>query len=71
MATLAPVQQPITGREPLGDLSEPIQVLAQFYRAFNEGDLARMAENWHNSTEAAMDNPLGGIKRLERNPAGL
>jgi ketosteroid isomerase-like protein len=63
MATAAPIQQPITGREPLGDLTQPIQALAQFYRAFNERDLARMAENWHNSSEASMDNPLGGIKR--------
>jgi ketosteroid isomerase-like protein len=63
MAAAAPIQQPITGREPFGDLTQPIQALAQFYRAFNERDLARMAENWHNSSEASMDNPLGGIKR--------
>jgi ketosteroid isomerase-like protein len=63
MATAAPIQQPITGREPLGDLTQPIQALAQFYRAFNERDLARMAENWHHSSEASMDNPLVGIKR--------
>jgi hypothetical protein len=59
MAAAAPIQQPITGREPPGDPTQPIQALAQFYRAFNERDLPRMAENWHNSSEASMDNPLG------------
>ena len=54
---------PITGREPLGALHEPVQALAQFYRAFNDRDLAMMEENWDSSDTAAMDNPLGGIKR--------
>jgi ketosteroid isomerase-like protein len=35
----------------------------QFYRAFNGGDLGLMAENWQDSPDVAMDNPLGGIKR--------
>jgi ketosteroid isomerase-like protein len=63
MATAPSLQKIITGYEDLGDLTQPIQALAQFYRAFNERDLARMAENWDNSPEVAMDNPLGGIKR--------
>jgi ketosteroid isomerase-like protein len=57
------VETPITGREPLADLSDPVQALAQFYRAFNTRDLALMEENWDNGETVAMDNPLGGIKR--------
>ncbi len=34
-----PIQSPITGNEDLGDLSQPQQALAQFYRAFNTRDL--------------------------------
>lgn len=58
-----PIQQPITGREDLGDLSQPLQALAQFYRAFNDRDLDLMAQNWDDGDDAAMDNPVGGIKR--------
>ncbi len=63
MSSLTPIQEPVTGREDLGDLSQPIQALAQFYRAINAGDLSLMEANWENSDEASMDNPLGGIKR--------
>ncbi len=58
-----PVQEPITGKEAQGDLSSPYQALVQFYRAFNSRDIQLMAENWLQSEEIAMDNPLGGIKR--------
>lgn len=57
------IQVPITGDEPLGDLLRPTQALAQFYRAFNHRDLSLMRDNWLPTDEAAMDNPLGGIKR--------
>ena len=60
---VAPIQEPVTGREDLGDLSRPIQALAQFYKAFNARDLALMESNWDPSEEASMDNPLGGIRR--------
>ena len=36
---MKPIQEPITGNEELGDLSQPPQALAQFYRAFNTRDL--------------------------------
>jgi ketosteroid isomerase-like protein len=62
-AILDPVQQPVTGREDLGDHTQPVQALAQFYRALNSRDIGMMQQNWENSPEAAMDNPLGGIKR--------
>jgi hypothetical protein len=35
MPPAVPFQQPITGTEQLGELPEPIEALAQFYRAFN------------------------------------
>lgn len=60
---LSPIQEPVTGREELGDLSEPRQALAQFYRAINGRDVRLMEENWDSSPEAVIDNPLGGIKR--------
>ena len=55
--------QPITGTEEKGDQRTPYQALVQFYDAFNRGDLAAMADNWLQSAEIAMDNPLGGITR--------
>lgn len=58
-----PIQEPITGKEELGDLSQPQQALAQFYRAFNTRDLAMIDDNFSPSDEVAIDNPLGGIRR--------
>lgn len=60
---MKPIDQPVTGAEELGDLSRPEQALAQFYRAFNARDLSLMGQNWLDSDEISMDNPLGGIKR--------
>ncbi len=58
-----PVQEPITGREDLGEPGSPLQALARFYRAFNARDLTLMATSWEPSDDVAMDNPLGGIAR--------
>ncbi len=58
-----PIAQPVTGREALGDLSEPLQALAQFYKALNARNLTMMEANWDASPAAVMDNPLGGIMR--------
>ncbi|MEW6201881.1 MAG: nuclear transport factor 2 family protein [bacterium] len=55
--------QAITGKENFSDLKEPVQALAQFYCAFNNRDMDMMSQNWHQTEEIAMDNPLGGIKR--------
>jgi len=60
---LHPVQTAITGKEQLVDLTRPEQALAQFYQALNSRDLQAMQQIWDNSEDAAMDNPLGGIKR--------
>ncbi len=61
--TIKPIQEPITGKEDLGDLSQPEQALAQFYKAFNSRDLALIDANFATSDEVAIDNPLGGIRR--------
>ena len=44
-ATTSVIEQPITGNENLGDLKEPVQALAHFYRAFNRRDLAMMGQS--------------------------
>ncbi len=59
----ATVQIPVTGRETLQSSGDPRYALAEFYRAFNERDLALMQQNWDDSPAIVMDNPLGGIKR--------
>lgn len=58
-----PIQKAITGNEDQGDLSSSYQALVQFYCAFNSKNMEMMSENWAQSEEIAMDNPLGGIKR--------
>ncbi len=63
MSSTDPIQIPVTGRETNDDQREAVQALSQFYRALNARDLSLMEKNWANSTDAAMDNPLGGIKR--------
>jgi len=63
MSFSTPIQTPVTGRENSGDQHEASQALAQFYHALNTRNLELMQQNWANSSEAAMDNPLGGIKR--------
>jgi ketosteroid isomerase-like protein len=55
-------EKPIDGTS-LEDPSTPRGALNEFYRAFNTRDLKLMEANWERSDEAAMDNPLGGIKR--------
>ena len=60
---MKPVQAPITGREYRGDQSNYFQALAHFYAAFNNRNIVAMSENWAQSDDIAMDNPLGGIKR--------
>jgi len=62
-ASHTPIQQPVTGKGDLGDLTRPEQALAQFYKALNSRDLVLMEQNWDSSDAAAMDNPLGGISR--------
>lgn len=60
---MIPIQEAITGKEDQRHLKSPYQALVQFYSAFNSGDMLLMSENWAQSDEIAMDNPLGDIKR--------
>jgi len=60
---VAHLPTPITGRETASDPREPLTALAEFYRAFNTGDLALMELNWDSAGDVVMDNPLGGITR--------
>lgn len=62
-ASIACIQEPVTGRDRIADPARPEYALAQFYRALNTRDLALMEQNWESSPETAMDNPLGGIRR--------
>ena len=58
-----PIQEAITGREDRRGLDTPYEALVQFYAAFNSRNMPMMSENWAQSDEVAMDNPLGGITR--------
>lgn len=60
---MIPVQNPITGEENKTNIKSTICALIDFYNAFNNRDIKKMADNWLQSDEIAMDNPLGGIKR--------
>jgi ketosteroid isomerase-like protein len=60
---MGPIQKAITGKEDQGQLTSPYQSLVQFYCAFNSGDMQTMSDNWAQSDDISMDNPLGGIKR--------
>jgi ketosteroid isomerase-like protein len=55
-------EKPIDGTS-LEDPSTARGALSEFYRAFNARDLKLMETNWQQSDDAAMDNPVGGIKR--------
>lgn len=57
------IPEVITGQERWQDDHSPVASLIEFYRAFNNRDLERMANNWSASAQAVMSNPLGGIKR--------
>jgi ketosteroid isomerase-like protein len=63
MSSIDLIQAPVTGNEDDVDQHKPEQALSQFYRALNARDLGLMQQNWASSADAAMDNPLGGIKR--------
>jgi|CXWL01.1.fsa_nt_gi ketosteroid isomerase-like protein len=60
---MKPITDAITGQENTNNLSPPCKALVQFYNAFNSGDMNMMSENWSQTNDIAMSNPLGGIKR--------
>jgi len=57
----------ITGKEISTELATPINALIKFYAAFNNRNISLMEENWLQTNEASMSNPLGGIKREWKN----
>jgi ketosteroid isomerase-like protein len=61
--SVRPIQTPITGKENGGDQSSPLHALVHFYHAFNTRNVEAMSQNWAQSNDIAMDNPLGGVKR--------
>ena len=56
-------QQAITGNESITTKETPYEALVEFYKAFNQRNIHLMEQNWANTPEIAMDNPLGGIMR--------
>lgn len=62
-ASTSVIEQPMIGNEDLCDLSEPMQALAHFYRAFNRRDLPMMEQSWDHSDQEVAVTPFGGIIR--------
>lgn len=60
---MIPEQTPITGQEDKTGLTAPLRVLIEFYDAFNNRNLEKISQNWAQTNEIVMDNPVGGIKR--------
>ena len=57
------IENVINGSEMKENLSSPLRTLTEFYEAFNNRDLEKMARNWLASEEVSMSNPLGDVKR--------
>lgn len=53
----------ITGVENIEDQTDPYSAFVEFYKAFNNGDLELMQQNWLQTSEASMSNPLGNLFR--------
>jgi hypothetical protein len=60
---MTPQQTPFTGKEVRKVLSASVRALVEFYDAFNSRDIVNLSENWAQTGDIAMDNPLGGITR--------
>ncbi len=60
---MKPIEAPINGSNYMGVQPAPESALQQFYAAFNGRDLELMSENWAQTDEISLDNPLGGIRR--------
>ncbi len=63
-------QTPITGKENPRDLPPQLQALSEFYAAFNQRDLEKMARVWAPSDEAVIVNPVGITRGWEEIRAG-
>ncbi len=53
----------IPGPGEVGDLRDPLQALAQFYRAFNTRDVDLMDRSWEHSPDVVVISPLVGLIR--------
>ncbi len=60
---LSAVPPPIPGSGGIGDLRDPVQALAQFYRAFNTRDVDLMDRSWDHSPDTVVVSPLVGLLR--------
>jgi ketosteroid isomerase-like protein len=56
------MQNIINGSETDAGAGTPYAVLVNFYKAFNQRDISRMADNWWPSALTSMSNPLGDVK---------
>ncbi len=57
--------EPITGQENPRDLSLQLQALSKFYGAFNQRNLAEIAQVWAQTDEVAIINPVGMTRGWE------
>ncbi len=57
------INRKITGTENIEDHTDPVFALVEFYKAFNNGNLELMEQNWLQTSEASMSNPLGNLFR--------
>ena len=53
----------ITGEGNVFKKGSPQSALQDFYQAFNTQSLMKMTDNWLQTEEASMSNPLGDVKR--------
>lgn len=60
---MTPEQRPITGNDAIHPSDTPLAALNSFYDAFNSRSLEKMSNNWAQTDDIIMNNPLGGIKR--------
>lgn len=60
---MTPNQTIVTGRESRAGDGSAFDALVAFYRAFNDGDIAALAQNWMAGDAPSMNNPIGGIRR--------
>jgi hypothetical protein len=58
----SPAAEPITGKEPNIDPTEPFGALADFYRAFNSRNFQLVEFNWSDCDDVSMDIPLVGTR---------
>jgi len=63
MAQADAAQSALPGSLESDDLRDPVQALAFFYRAFNDGDIEKMDRVWDHSPEAVVISPVVGITR--------